>query len=344
MELSFKILVNDVVHELLQKLADGVPSLAEVAKQAVDMFETGAALMKNVPQVGIEALTFFRVARFLADSSCLSLEAEAFKRLEVDIGLKKSGKLGEFVLLLKANDIWKLRYEAALNMAINEKGRADHLTETSSKLMECTTHASCLKEWANIHTTIMDCRTALRAGATHVLELFCCKKLQGTSQQFKGEDTNKLEGILGVDMSAMKVVFIDASALWPEEELFANKLVQVCRLIEREGETQKANAPIQNMQLCLDHLLKGDATDDELQNIGELIDQCSGVCFEASLAASALHIADNFNLKFLEIFRSSARQRRRSRLSSRWPAKTTRRNAWRCSSTPFRPPNVCTIR
>lgn len=183
----------------------------------------------------------------MVDSSCLSREAEAFKRLDVDIGLKKSGKLGEFVLLLKTNDFWKLRYQAALNMAINEKGRVDHLAETRSKLMECTTHARCLKEWANIHTTIMDGRTALRADATHVLELLCCKKLRGISQKFKGEDTNKLEGMLGVDMSAMTVVFVDASALWPEEELFANKLVQVCRFIERKGETHKANALIQNV-------------------------------------------------------------------------------------------------
>lgn len=54
--------------------------------------------------------------------------------------------------------------------------------------------------------------------------------------------------------------------------------------------------------MCLDHLLKGDATDDEFQKMGEFIDQCSGVCFETSLAASAIYIAESFNPKLLEIF------------------------------------------
>lgn len=113
MDLRFKILVDDVVRELLQRLADGVPSLAEVTKQAVEMSEKRAALMKSVPQAGIGAVTCFRVGHCLADSSCLPLEAEALKRLDVDIGSKKAGRLGEFVLLLQANDLWKLRYRRA---------------------------------------------------------------------------------------------------------------------------------------------------------------------------------------------------------------------------------------
>ncbi|CAK0825079.1 unnamed protein product, partial [Prorocentrum cordatum] len=174
MTLLLSVLLKEIVPAVMQVDQAGQVAASRLCAAMLSRFEAGVAEMEEIPSAASDTLAVLRVMCALSDSTA-DMDFDALDEFFLQQAKKTKGALADLGVMIRLNEHWKEIYEELQTTIQDAREWMPKIFKSAAQVKALKTSEAPISLPSAIIDEAFDilksCRTILRAGSTHTLEI-----------------------------------------------------------------------------------------------------------------------------------------------------------------------------